>query len=1104
MSFNRMNNIVGWIVCLIACTVYVMTMEPTGSFWDCGEFVSSAFKLQIPHPPGAPMFILLGRFFIVLFGDDPASASRGVNFMSAIASGFTILFLFWTITHFGRKLVLKGQKGLLTRDQIIGVMAAGIVGALAYTFSDSFWYSAVEGEVYALSSLFTAVVFWAILKWEHEVDQESSTDGHKFSRADRWLVFIFYMMGLSIGVHLLNLLTIPAIIMVYYFKRYKVTPWGTFFAFLAGCLITGIVQVAIIQWSIKGAGAFDIFFVNQLGTPFFVGFIFYFLLMAGLLIVGLRFTPQQIQKFRTFPVWLSAIVLLFCFPFLKSGGSFVLLLIGIGVLIAICNSYKQKISAFLKISIWSTVFIIIGYSTYFTTLIRSNANPTVDMYNVDNPVSLVGYLSREQYGDWPILYGPFFTEETTNEDFVNEGELYVKGKNKYEEAGHIQKQNYAGMETAHLFPRMYDNGNERNQQFVYREFGGLAEGEDPTMANEVRYFADYQFRWMYWRYFMWNFAGKQNDLQGFGNIRDGNWNSGINFVDNLFHSPTDKLPDTAGKTNKANNHLFFLPLILGLVGVAFQYKRDSRDFFISFLLFFFTGFAVVIYLNQSGYQPRERDYAYVGSFYAFAIWIGLGVLWIKEKLQKFINGDFASYASFGVCLLAVPILMASQEWNDHDRSKKLLARDLGNNYMQSCEKNAILLTFGDNDTYPLWYAQEVEGIRPDLRVINYSLLGTDWYINQLRYKLNQSPPTDVIFTPEQIQGNNRNVIPVYALPGYDQNKYYDLEKLLREVVASDDERNMVSMQSGDKANVLPVKKLTIPVDIEAVKKTMKFNPGDSIVSEIKIDVTRNFLQKNDLAVLSMIAANHWKRPIYFTSTQELKALGLDKYVRLEGLSYRLVPVENSGVETDIAYKNVMEKFRYGNAKVPGVYYDEENRRHINSIRLAHATLAKYLVAQGDKDSAKKVLERYDQNVNEVNVPYGMTSNRGNFHNSISADFLEAAYQSGDVAIATKVNASLKKDLEQQLAYYRGLGEEDLNNEQLAMQAAAILNNKEGALSDKQRTFAYDILSSYQILQQLKQWETQYNKGNQGIELKPDTLSPPKAPVEAPVQAPDNP
>lgn len=1087
MSFNKVNNIVGWIVALIACTVYVLTMEPTGSFWDVGEFVSSAYKLQIPHPPGAPLFVLLGRLFIILFGDDPASAAKAVNFMSAIASGFTILFLFWTITHFARKLIFKDAEP--GRNQVLAIMAAGVVGALAYTFSDSFWYSAVEGEVYALSSLFTAIVFWAILKWEHEVDRESTTDGHKFSRADRWLVFIFFMMGLSVGVHLLNLLTIPAIVMVYYFKRYKVTPWGTFFAFVIGCIITGITQVAIIQWSIKGAGAFDIFFVNELGTPFFVGFAMYFVLLAGLLIAGLRFTDESIRKFKAFPVWLSAIILLFCFPFIRSGGSFFLLALLITGIVVLCYNYRSGISSFLKIGLWSAIFLIIGYSTYFTTLVRSNADPSVDMFNVDNPVSLVGYLSREQYGDWPILYGPFFTEEMSSEDYVVTGDQYVKGENKYEVAGQVRKINYSGMETSHLFPRMWDNGNERNQEMVYRQFGGLEQDEEPTVANDVRFLADYQFRWMYWRYFMWNFAGKQNDIQGLGNVRDGNWYSGINFIDRLFHSTTDVLPDTAGKSNKANNKLYFLPFILGILGVLYQFNKNRRDFLVTFLLFFFTGFAIVIYLNQSGYQPRERDYAYVGSFYAFAIWIGLGVLWIREKLSKYMKGDIPTIAAFVLCLLAVPVLMASQEWDDHDRSQKTLARDLGKNYLESCEPNAILFTFGDNDTYPLWYTQEVEEVRKDLRVINYSLLGTDWYINQLRYKLNESAPSDVILTPEQIQGSKRDILPVYNLPGFNQEDYYDLQTILKDVVGSDDPSKMVGMQSGEQSNVFPTKKVSVPVDVEAAKKAFQLNPGDSIVSTVRFDIQKNYIQKNDLALLAVIAANQFRRPIYFTSTAELRSLGLDKYLRMEGLVYRLVPIENPGVNNDKSFETIMQKFAYGNAHRKEVYYDEENRRHLNSIRLTHATLAKSLVAYNKKDSARKILRKYDQSVLEENMPYGMTSNRGNFHNNVSLDFLEAAYLSEDLQLAEKVKRSLKKDLEQQMVYYRHLAADGSSNEQLAMQAMALINNKGGALPENLYSFAYDIATCYQMLMQIGQFEAQYQPG--GAKEAPGTLNTPQ-------------
>lgn len=1122
MTFNRLNNIVGWIVGLIACTVYVLTMEPTGSFWDCGEFVSSAYKLQIPHPPGAPLFTLIGRFFIVLFGDNPMTAAKGVNFMSAIASGMTILFLFWTITHFARKIVQKPGTEL-SGTQIFSILGSGVIGALAYTFSDSFWYSAVEGEVYALSSFFTALVFWAILKWEHEVDTESKTDGHRFSRADRWIVFIFFMMGLSIGVHLLNLLTIPAIVMVYYFKRYTPTTKGMIWAFFIGCILTGLVQVAIIQWSIKGAGAFDIFFVNKLHTPFFFGFGTYFFLLFGMLIVGLRFNDASIKKFSSFPVWLGAILLLFCFPFIKSAGSGLGLLIIIGGVIALTYFYKNSVASFIKIGILSTLFLVMGYSTYFTTLIRSSANPSVDMYNVDNPVSLVGYLSRDQYGDWPILYGPDFTYRAPS---VSVGTQYIKGKDEYIASGEMKKQDFSAKPSDNdveeimsqhpdwdaakigprLFPRMYDNGNERNQEYVYRNFGGLSAGEQPGFSNNIRYFMDYQLRWMYFRYFMWNFAGKQNDLQGFGNGRDGNWASGISFIDNMKGTATnDVLPETAGKLNKANNKLFFLPFIFGILGIFYQYQKNNRDFIVSFLLFFFTGFAIVIYLNQSGYQPRERDYAYVGSFYAFAIWIGLGALWLKDKLSSLLKSQTTgNYAAFAVSLLAVPVLMASQEWDDHDRSQKTLAYDLGKDYLESCAKDAIVISFGDNDTYPLWYTQEVAGNRLDLRVMNYSLLATDWYMNQLRYRVNESAPADVIFTENQIEGTKRDAVfsatylSRYKIPNnpisyFDQNKYHDLYTILKTVTGSDDPKYMVPIGDGESLNTFPVSKVSVPVNVEEVRKSMSFNPEDSIVSELKLDIKKSFIQKNDLAILALIAANNWKRPIYFTSTQELEELGLDKYTRLEGMSYRLVPVENTNVERNVAYKNIMEKFAYGNADKNGVYYDEENRRHLSSIRSTHAFVALSLANNGMKDSARKILNKYDQMVNEKNIPYGMTSNRGNMHNRITMTFLLAAYQSGDTKLADKVNASVKRDLEQQMVFYKSLGDPGMDTNELGLQAYQYLNQKANGLTDKQENYVQDIASCFDMLRQIADWEKQF-KGSKGtVEKAPSELKIPDTP-----------
>jgi hypothetical protein len=1046
MKFNRVNNVAGWIVGVIACTIYVMTMEPTGSFWDCGEFVSSAYKLQIPHPPGAPLFVLLGRFFIILFGDSPHTAARAVNFMSAIASGLAILFLFWSITHFARKIVQNSgffgkaaglatqpiAEDALTNGQLFTIMSAGVIGATAYIFCDSYWYSAVEGEVYASSAFFTALVFWAILKWEHHADEAGS---------DKWIIFIFYMMGLSIGVHLLNLLTIPAIFMVYYFKRYKTTIWGTIIAFALGCIATGIVLKFVIQYTIKGAGAFDVFFVNTLKAPFFVGFAVFLLLLTLILIIGIR--------------W------------------------------AVRKKYY-----YLKLGLWSVAFMLLGYSTYFTTMIRSNADPAVDMYNVDNPVSLVGYLSRDQYGDWPILYGPDFQDQAPRtSDYSDQ---LVKGKDSYEVAGKVYGQDWGNTPSAHFFPRMYNSSNERHEVDTYKRFGGIEEGDNPTMGNNIKYFAKYQCYWMYLRYFLWNFAGKQNDLEGFGNVRDGNWISGIPFIDNALYGDQSKMPDSIHIHNKSYNRMYLLPLILGLIGMFFQYKRNRKDFMIAGLLFFFTGFAIVVYLNQAGLQPRERDYAYAGSCYAFAIWIGLGVIWVEEKFRKYLKQPMAGYAASGLCLLAVPILMGAQEWDDHDRSKKTLARDLARDYLETCPPNAILFTFGDNDTYPLWYAQEVEGIRPDVRVMVNTLLGTDWYVNTLRYKINESAPFDVIFTPEQVMGDKRSVV-YYSdrLAGWNKDKYYDLYDVLKNVVGSEDPKYNPTAEDGQTYTLFPTKKFTVPVDLNTVRSNGTVNAADSVVSELRIDIaaSKTYLLKNDLAMLAIIAANHWKRPICFTSPQELGDLGLAKYTRFRGLSYQLVPVANSPVDNDAGYKTIMEKFAYGSADKEGVYYDEENRRHLNSIKYAHAQLALSLVAAGKKDSARNILEHFDKHVLQSNFPYGMTSNQGNLHDYFSLRFLEACYQSGDLTLAAKVNASLKKDLGQQMRYYKSLGDNStIPDEQLAISAQMALQNKGGTLSDRQQDFTQDIYTTYEMIMQIDQMEKQYLKAGVGA------IPPPQSPL----------
>jgi hypothetical protein len=990
MNFNKVNNLTGWIVFAIASLVYILTAEAGGSLWDCGEFVSSCFKLQIPHPPGAPLFVLLGRFFIVLFGDNPLTAAKGVNIMNALASGFTILFLFWTITHFARKIV-KPKDGILDGNSLFAIMSAGVVGALAYTFSDSFWYSAVEGEVYALSSFFTALVFWAILKWEHAADQQDPL-------ADRWIVFIFFMMGLSIGVHLLNLLTIPAIVMVYYFKRYKATSMGTLIAFVIGCLLTGIVQKVVIQYSIGIAGFFDIQFVNSLNLPFFSGFTFFFILLAVLLFVGKRIA-------------------------------------------------KKKNLYYLYLGLWCFTFMLVGYSTYLTTMIRSSADPGVDMYNVDNPNTLVGYLGREQYGDFPLVKGQVFTAKPI--EYKETSTKYTKGKDSYIAIGKDVKPVFAESDQM-VFPRIWDGSNEQGHADFYRDWLGIDPEEKPTMRDNINWFITYQNNWMYFRYFMWNFAGKQNDIQGFGNVRDGNWISGISFLDNIRLGDQSKMPDTL-KNNKANNKLFMLPFILGMFGLLYHLGKNRKDFLVNFLLFFFTGFAIVIYLNQAGNQPRERDYAYVGSFYAFSVWIGLGVLQIREWFAQKMNTKTAGLAAGLLCLLAVPVWMAREEWDDHDRSKKQLARDLARNYLESCAPNAILFTFGDNDTYPLWYAQEVEGIRRDVRVINNSLLGIDWYINQLRYKINDSEPIDVIFSEDQIQGRKRDYIVFNPRGNVSQNAYFDLKDFLKNIVASDDPGFKVALQNGENINFFPTRKFKVPVNINTVRSNNTVNASDSVPAEMAFEIpaNREVLMKNDLAVLAIIAANEWKRPIYFTSPYG--ELGFEKYLRRDGLTYRLVPVENNTrFNADWMVDKMMNQFKSGNADIKGVYFDEENRRHLNTIRLAYADLGGYLADNNRKEEGNALLMKADSMMHSANMPYGMVSTvRGYPHNLISLRFLEAAYKVGNKDLATKVNTSLKRDLIQQMEYYNALpstAQNSMNQEiRVAQQLLMMLEQMEREL-----------------------------------------------------------
>ncbi|QEC41471.1 DUF2723 domain-containing protein [Pseudobacter ginsenosidimutans] len=1012
MQFNKLNNLFGWLVCAVACTTYLITLEPTTSFWDCGEFISSANKLQIPHPPGSPLFILMGRFFVVLFGDNPQTAAIAVNSMSAIASGFTILFLFWTITYFARKLVLPASQATPTGQQTFTILSAGVIGSLAYAFSDSFWFSAVEGEVYALSSFFTALVFWAIFKWEARANEP---------RADRWLVFIFFMMGLSIGVHLLNLLTIPAVLMVYYFKKYKFTRRGAFIALITGCAITVFIMKFIVQSTIRGAGQFDIFFTNEFGLPFFTGFIIFFALIGAGLLLAIRYASRR-------------------------------------------NWYRAKLA------LWCALFVMLGYSTYTTTLIRSNADPAVNMFSVDNPISLASYLGRESYNDWPLFYGPDFTERAP---FKKAGEEYVKGEKKYETAGPKYVQDWANAPGAHFFPRIWDNNDDRNQKACYYNFTGLEEGETPTMKDNIAYFSRYQAGWMYMRYFMWNFAGRQNDLQGYGNPRDSNFISGINFVDNSLYGNQSKMPDTARESNKAYNRLFMLPLALGLVGLFFQLRRNNKDWFVNTLLFLITGIGIVIFLNQSGHQPRERDYAFVGSFYAFAVWIGLGVVGLISFTQKHIKKPAAAWATAALCFFAVPVLMAQQEWDDHDRSGKTLARDLARNYLESCPPNAILITAEDNDTYPIWYLQEVEGVRRDVRVVIATMIGNDWCIDQLRYKVNNSAPVDVLFTKEQVAGNKRGVVYFNKMQGFDPEKHYDLYESLKNTVASDDSKYTTVTEDGETYHLLPMNKFSIPVDQAKAIASGAAHNGEKIADQLLLDFSgKNYLFKHELAPLAIIAANKWERPICFASSQTASDYGLGNYVRSKGLVYQLSPVQNSEVDNETAYANVMNHFQYGNTHKSGMYLDETNRLRLNVIKMAHVQLAMSLVKAGEMEKAKKVLRRFDENVSPANMPYGFTSNRGNQHNIMSLQFLHACYLAGDLELAKKVTASLRKDLLQQMEYYRSLGEEPQSDDELARNAYQLIQGGGASLNNHQVSFANDILSSFQLLNQVSEWEKQ--------------------------------
>ena len=982
-NFKLWNLVLGWAVFAIAAATYLVTMEPTASFWDCGEFIVSANKLDVGHPPGAPFFMLIGRF-ATLFASDQAHVAMCVNAVSALASALTILFLFWTITALGRKLVVGSgrlAKGEMNLTQRIAVLGAGLVGALAYTFSDTFWFSAVEGEVYALSSLFTAVVFWLILKWDEHADEEGS---------DKWLILIAYLMGLSIGTHLLNLLTIPAIVLVYYFRRHQFSWKGVSIAFGVSVAILAVILYGIIPGVPTIAGWFELLFTNGLGCPFNTGLAVYLVLMAGALVWAIWESYQVIdkdEKLNTRTIISFVLAMAFAgVPFIKESWAIGIILIN--VLLIVLFAKKEVIPArwLNTIAVMVTV-VVIGYGSYAAIVIRSAADTPMDQNSPDNVFSLKYYLNREQYGDTPLFYGQTYNAPVKLEVKGNmcipvekQGSAQyapapkVEGeKDRYVVTGY--KSNYVYMdEFKMLFPRMhsaqahhvdaYKSWADVKGKKVKYDYCGQPKTEYcPTFGENLRFFFRYQLNFMYWRYFMWNFAGRQNDLQSHGELTKGNWISGIPFIDNAMLGDQSKLPSEL-RENKGHNVYYFLPLILGLIGLFWQLskrmnmteeKEGLRSFAIVFLLFFLTGLAIVVYLNQTPYQPRERDYAYAGSFYAFCIWIGLGVMALIDMLHRVVKNDKARAAVAVVVVLVtllVPVQMASQNWDDHNRANRYAARDFGANYLKSCEQEAIIFCNGDNDTFPLWYNLEVEEERNDVRACNLSYLQTDWYIAQMKRPYYKSPGLPISWDEKDYMPGKNEVVWV-------ENRLsapLEVKKAFQFLHSTDPRTKR------DGEGFLPSDQLYV------------FAPDSQ---KIMFKKAKRFT-RSEMMVMDMLSTNEWKRPIYFAVTIGSDYhLGLDPYLELTGMAYRITPERSADgrprVNTALTYENMLHKFKYGNMNVPGIYIDENTMRMCRTHRMMFMELIEALYEEGSYDKCLEVLDFAEEMLPGYNVPYDYTS-----------------------------------------------------------------------------------------------------------------------------------
>ena len=1001
-QFKLIDTLMGWIAFAIAAFVYCSTIEPTASFWDCPEFITTAFKLEVGHPPGAPFFMLTGNLFSQ-FTDDPTKVAMMVNIMSAMLSAACIMFLFWSISHLTRKLV--GENGQIkTWGQGLTVELAAMTGAMAYTFSDTFWYSAVEGEVYAYSSLFTAVVFWLILKWEDNADKPG---------ADRWLILIAYLTGLSIGVHLLNLLCLPALVLVWYYKR-NTNPnvKGSLMALLGSFVLVAVVLYGIVPGIVKVGGWFELLFVNKLDQPFNTGLIMYLLVLIATVLWAIWESTKQKSRLRMNLSFIASIGML-GIPFYGHGISSVVIgVVAMVVLYFVLNYAKDGIywvsARLMNTTLLCLLMIMIGYSSYAVIVIRSEANPPMDQNSPEDVFTLGSYLARDQYGDSPLLYGQPYSSPVKMEV---KGQYYVPAytegapqyqrvekktedePDRYEIIDYKKKYIYA---YNMLFPRMHSDRHKNN----YEEWMGGIEGKNvtidhlgerktikvPTMWENLYFFYSYQVNFMYWRYFMWNFAGRQNDIQGHGEYEHGNWITGIPFLDNMRLGDQSKLP-TELRENKGRNVFYCLPLLLGIIGLIWQVnKRAStkegmvdegvKQFWVVFFLFFMTGLAIVLYLNQTPVQPRERDYAYAGSFYAFAIWIGLGVAAISDLLNKFVfkKHDTMGAVMSGLCLL-VPVQMASQTWDDHDRSGRYTCRDFGQNYLMSLDegKAPIIFTNGDNDTFPLWYCQETEGFRTDARVCNLSYLQTDWYIDQMKRPAYDSPAVPITWKRLQYVTGTREGISVrpgeleraieilkddpQAMKELLGENPYELSNIIDKWILNDDEV----------LQCFPTDSVVITIDKEAVRRSGMMIAGDSIPDVMHISLKgKRAVYKNEMMIYEMLCRTNWERPMYVACT-----VGSDNYGSLgnnfvrEGLADRITPfnTKESGMtmDTERMYDNLMNKFRFGGLDNPDIYLDETVLRMCYTHRRLFATLAMQLMREGKEEKALEVV-RYAKEV----------------------------------------------------------------------------------------------------------------------------------------------